>query len=87
MQPWTVLETLQQLKAKYVYHNSRMTGRGLVDALELNPSDLHVIEDAESMLDDKRSWGVLRSALWSQSKKKPPERPITWQKRTKRGQV
>jgi hypothetical protein len=30
------------------------------------------------MFGDKRAWGVLRSALWSQSKKRPSEREITW---------
>src|SRR5207248_57668 len=75
---YTVLETLQKLKADYVLHNSRMTGRGLVDSLESLPASIHVIEDCESIFDDKRAWGVLRSALWSQSKKRPMERDITW---------
>jgi hypothetical protein len=75
---YSVLEELQKLRAKYVYHNARITGRGLVDALQRAPSDVHVIEDAETLLDDKRAWGVLRAALWSQSKTKPPEREITW---------
>jgi hypothetical protein len=75
---YTVLEELQKLKAKYVYHNARITGRGLVDALERAPTDVHLIEDAETLMDDKKAWGVLRSALWSQSKEKPPEREITW---------
>jgi hypothetical protein len=75
---FTVLQELQRLQAKYVYHNTRMTGRGLVDALERAPSDIHLIEDAETLMDDKRAWGVLRSALHSQSTKKPPEREITW---------
>jgi hypothetical protein len=75
---YTVLEELQKLKAKYTYHNARITGRGLVDALARAPADVHLIEDAETLMDDKKAWGVLRSALWSQSKEKPPEREITW---------
>jgi hypothetical protein len=75
---YTALEALQQLKADYVVHNSRMTGRGLVDALQRLPSSVHVIEDCESIFDDKRAWGVLRSALWSQSRKRPMEREISW---------
>ena len=75
---YKVLETLRALQAKYVYHNTRLTARGLVDALERAPTDIHFIEDAETLLDDKKSFGVLRSALWSQSRKKPPEREITW---------
>jgi hypothetical protein len=75
---YTVLEELQRLKADYVVHNSRMTGRGLVDALQQSPTSVHVIEDCESIFDDKRAWGVLRSALWSQSKKRPMERDVSW---------
>jgi hypothetical protein len=75
---FTVLEELKRLKANHVVHNSRMTGRGLVDTLQRLPTSTHVLEDCESMFDDKRAWGVLRSALWSQSKKKPMERQITW---------
>lgn len=75
---YTVTEELQRLKCKYTLHNTRMTGRGLVDVLKRAPSDVHFIEDAETMLDDRKSWGVLRSALWSQSQKKPMERRITW---------
>jgi hypothetical protein len=75
---YTVLNELKELKAKFTTHNSRITGRGLVDSLARSPDDVHVVEDAETLIDDKRAWGVLRSALWSQSKAKPPERQITW---------
>jgi hypothetical protein len=75
---YTVLHELQALKADYVLHNSRMTGRGLVDTLQNFQTSVHVIEDCESIFDDRRAWGVLRSALWSQSRKKPPEREISW---------
>ena len=75
---FTVLEELKEQRADYVLHNSRMTGRGLVDTLEKFPTSIHVIEDCESIFDDKRAWGVLRSALWSQSRKRPPEREISW---------
>jgi hypothetical protein len=75
---FTVLEELKRAKADYILHNSRMTGRGLVDVLRGFPTSIHVIEDCESMMADKLSWGVLRSALWSQSKAKPMVREITW---------
>jgi hypothetical protein len=75
---YTVMDELAQLKAHYTYHNTRLTGRGLVDVLEAAPAALHLIEDAETLLDDKRSWGVLRSACWSQSRDKPMVRPVTW---------
>ncbi len=74
----TVINELERLEAKYVLHNSRLTARGLVDALEQFPSDVHVIEDAETLLDDKKASGVLRSALHSQSTAKPSVRTITW---------
>jgi hypothetical protein len=47
---FTVLEELQKLKTDYVVHNSRMTGRGLVDTLQRLPSSVHVVEDCESIL-------------------------------------
>lgn len=75
---YTVLQELQRNKADYILHNARMTGRGLVDSLAQFPASIHVLEDAESMFDNRRTRGVLRSALWSQSRKKPPERQITW---------
>jgi hypothetical protein len=55
-----------------------MTGRGLFDALAAATSRCHVIEDAEPLFSDRNAIGVLRSALWSQSHKRPPERVITW---------
>ncbi len=75
---YTVLEELQAQKADSVLHNSRMTGRGLVDVLEDLPESIHVLEDVETLFDDKRAWGVLRSALHSQSKERPMRRTITW---------
>jgi hypothetical protein len=76
---FTVLNELQARQADYVLHNSRMTGRGLLDWLQRLPSSIHVIEDCESMFSDKRAWGVLRSALWSQDiHERPMRREITW---------
>ena len=75
---YSVLEELKALKASHILHNSRITARGLVDVLERNPSIVHVIEDAESLMVDKNAPGVLRSALWSQSRKLPKEREVTW---------
>jgi hypothetical protein len=75
---WTVLRQLKRLQANFVLHNSRMTGRGLVDTLNERPSDILVIEDAETLMDDPKAVSVLKSALWSQSTRKPPERIVTW---------
>jgi hypothetical protein len=73
-----VIESLRAAKCGYMYHNARLTARGLVDALQRAPTDIHLIEDAETLMDDRKTFGVLRSALWSQSRQKPPEREITW---------
>ncbi len=73
-----VLEELKKLKSHYVLHNSRMTGRGLFDALSEAPDTIHVIEDCETLLDDKNGLGVMRSALWSQSNSRPCQREVTW---------
>lgn len=75
---YNVLEELRQLKSHYILHNSRLTARGLVDSLEEFPHHIHFIEDAETLFADKNAAGVLRSALWSQSKAQPMARPITW---------
>lgn len=78
---FTVLDHLQRLKCSYKLHNSRLTGRGLVDELAAAPAKIHVIEDAETLLDDKKSFGVLRSALWANgpgAKLQPQQRRVTW---------
>jgi hypothetical protein len=75
---YTCNQKLNDLQASYILHNSRLTGRGLVDALEAAPTAIHWIEDAETLLSDKNAIGVLRSACWSQSKAKPKVRQITW---------
>jgi hypothetical protein len=75
---FNVLDELNTLRVPYHLHNSRMTGRGLVDVLQPFPDDVHVLEDCESMLGDRLAWGVLRSALWSQSQERFAERLVTW---------
>jgi hypothetical protein len=75
---YAVYQELQDNRAKYTLHNSRLTARGLVDELMTAPAEIHLIEDAESLFLDNKAAGVLRSALYSQSRKKPPERYVTW---------
>lgn len=78
---YTVLTELEHHKADYKVYNSRMTGRGLFNALEKFPDSIHVLEDMEQILRDRGAQGVLRSALWGQRKdggKGPMERPVTW---------
>jgi hypothetical protein len=74
----TVLQTLDEMGASYLLINSRLTGRGLFDLLVNNPQSLLVLEDCETLMDDRMAWGVLRSALFSQSRKVPPDRLVTW---------
>jgi len=78
---FTVLETLQRLKAHFVVFNSRMTGRGLYNQLEKYPDATHVLEDLEPLTRDRGAQGVLRSALWGQRRdgdRGPMERLVTW---------
>lgn len=78
---YTVLQELRRLKANFKVFNSRMTGRGLYNALEQYPDAIHVLEDMEQVTRDRGAQGVLRSALWGQRRdgdKGPMERPVTW---------
>jgi hypothetical protein len=75
-----VIHELDRLGVPYKLFNSRMTGRGLYNALEAFPDSLHLLEDMEQLFRDGGARGVLRSALWGQSRKGdgPFERPVTW---------
>jgi hypothetical protein len=64
---YSVLSELENLKAKFVLNNSRVTGRGLFDLLQDFPDLVHVLEDCESLFADRNPCGVLRSALWGQT--------------------
>lgn len=75
---YTVTKELERLEANWILHNSRLTGRGLFDAMTAAPSATHMIEDAESLFSDPNGQGVARSALWSQDTQKPQRRLITW---------
>jgi hypothetical protein len=76
-----VVRELDRLKSDYKLFNSRMTGRGLFNALERFPDSVHVLEDMEQITRDRGAQGVLRSALWGQRRdggKGPMERTVTW---------
>jgi hypothetical protein len=78
---FAVIRELDRLKADYKVFNSRMTGRGLYNALERFPDSIHVLEDMEQITRDRGAQGVLRSALWGQRRdggKGPMERMVTW---------
>jgi hypothetical protein len=75
----TVLNELEKLGADYKLFNSRMSGRGLFQALAEYPNTTHVLEDMERIVGDKDTQGVLRSALWSQRGEDGKlKRVVTW---------
>ena len=78
---YTVTKELERLEVPYRLFNSRMTGRGLYNALEDSPEAVHLLEDMEQLFRDSGARGVLRSALWSQPQEEktgPIERLVTW---------
>ncbi len=77
---YSVMEALRAINKPLILSNSVITGKGLFKLLRDNPSAIHVIEDCESLFDDDRALGVLRSALFGQ---KDPQthlqvRRVTW---------
>jgi hypothetical protein len=75
----TVLNEVEKLGADYKLFNSRMSGRGLFQALAEYPNTTHILEDMERIVGDKDSQGVLRSALWSQRGEDGKlKRVVTW---------
>jgi hypothetical protein len=72
---FNVSQELEELGAPVRMFNSRMTGKGLFNALGAHPDAIHLLEDMERIVDDRDAQGVLRSALWSQPGK---ERIVTW---------
>ncbi|MBL8797946.1 MAG: hypothetical protein JNM56_28870 [Planctomycetia bacterium] len=78
---FTVLGELRRLASDFVVFNSHMTGRALFDQLAKFPDAVHLLEDMESVFQDKAAQGVLRSALWGQRKEGtigPLPRRVTW---------
>jgi hypothetical protein len=78
---YTIIKELERLQVPYKLSNSRMSGRGLFDALEAFPDAIHLLEDMEQLFREGGAKGVLRSALWSQPagrRQGPPERLVTW---------
>ena len=73
-----MLETLNKHNANWQHHQGHITAKGLVEAMEKRPGAIHLIEDAEDLLTEKNAPGVLRMALWTQDRSKPPERLVTW---------
>lgn len=71
----TVFRHLEAKEVPYQLYNTRMTAKGLFQALAAAPSMVHVMEDMERLTRDPDAQGVLRSALWCQPGHK---RMVTW---------
>lgn len=69
----------------WVNHQGRITPKGLVKSMARFPESLHLVEDAETMFDDKNAWGILRMALHSQDHSLHSRRRITWTTSVKEG--
>ncbi len=59
---YEIFNNLDGLEAPYALANSRLTALGLFQFLSSNSMRVCVIEDAESILEDRNALGVLRSA-------------------------
>jgi hypothetical protein len=76
---FTVLGELQRLGADFKLFNSRMSGRGLFEALGEYPNAVHVLEDMERIVKDKDGQGIIRSACWAQrGDDGRQKRTVTW---------
>ena len=72
---YTTLDQLKKLDVPYILFNSRLTGKGLFQALQKRPEAIFVFEDVERLTKDADAQGVLHSALWA-----PPGHDcvVTW---------
>jgi len=76
---YTVLDELQRLSVDFKLFNSRMSGRGLFEALAEYPKAVHLLEDMERVVKDKDAQGIIRSASWAQrGDDGQQKRTITW---------
>lgn len=71
----TVLRELARLDMPHHVLNSRITAKGLFDALAASPDHVLVLEDVERVQRDPTAAGVLRSALWAVPGR---DRVVTW---------
>jgi hypothetical protein len=77
---YTIIDQLEKLGVPKEVHNSRLTGRGLVEKLASNPDAVHLVEDCERALSDPDVNGVLRSATWGNTRNREgkTQRIVTW---------
>ncbi len=80
-----VENTLRESRTHFKLTNTNISGKGLFELLQEYPSAVHILDDLETMLHDKRSHGVLRSALWAVPGPNGKQlRNVIWQTATKR---
>jgi hypothetical protein len=60
---FTVRQTLNELKADYVYTNARLSPAALFDQLEANPDRVHVIDDVPLLWANKDAQPIIMAAL------------------------
>lgn len=77
---FNVLKTLESSGHNFQLLNTRLSAPGFAKALEKNKKGLFVIEDMESVFDEKPALNLLRSALWGQRDKHTGKmiRPISY---------
>lgn len=77
---FSVEQKLKELDRPFRLTNTRATGKGLFTLLRDMPDVVHVLDDVETLFQDKNAFGVLRSALWGQPGPHGlPERQVHWQ--------
>ncbi len=77
---WTIKETLRAMGVAWREPIGTITARALFMQLQQFPSDIHLIEDQESLLSDAQAQSVLRAALWTTERTdgRIPDRVIHW---------
>lgn len=77
---FTILTQLDLLGVKPIIHNTRISARSFFDEICDHPTNVHVVEDCESIFTDKQGMNLLRSACWGQKEKLTNRqvRLITW---------
>ncbi|MCE9562982.1 MAG: hypothetical protein K8U57_13145 [Planctomycetes bacterium] len=62
----------------WLNHQGRVTPKGLVKMMARYPNSLHLVEDSETLFDDKNAWGIFRMGLHSQDHSRHSKRRMTW---------
>jgi hypothetical protein len=71
---WHVLVELKKRNLPFALYNSHSSSLGLFELLYKNRDSFVVLDDLETLLDDKKSVGILKAALFSST----GVREITW---------